>query len=52
MAKSQNPATIVIMLTNKSGAYYRKLCKTMGADHFLDKSTDFEMVPYIIRNMK
>ncbi len=52
MAKSQNPGTIVIMLTNKSGAYYRKLCKTMGADHFLDKSTDFEMVPGIIRNMK
>ncbi len=52
MVKSQNPRTFVIMLTNQSGAYYRKLCKTMGADHFLDKSTDFEMVPGIIRGMK
>ena len=52
MVRLQNPRTVVIMLTNQSGAYYRKLCKTMGADHFLDKSTEFEMVPGIIRNMK
>jgi len=48
MAKTQSPETLVIMLTNQSGSYYRKLCKTLGADHFLDKSSDFEMVPTII----
>jgi DNA-binding NarL/FixJ family response regulator len=48
MAKAQRPETTVIMLTNQSGSYYRKLCKTLGADHFLDKSTDFEMIPSLI----
>lgn len=52
LAKAKNPGTLVIMLTNQSGPYYRKLCKTMGADHFLDKSADFEMVPSIIRGIK
>ncbi|MFI5193450.1 MAG: response regulator [Chitinophagales bacterium] len=50
MAKIKRPETLVIMLTNQSGTYYRKLCKTLGADYFLDKSTDFEMVPEIISN--
>ena len=52
MAKTQSPEILVIMLTNQSGAYYRKLCKTLGADWFLDKSADFEMVPAIISEMK
>ncbi len=48
MAKSSHPNTTVVMLTNQSGSYYRKLCRTLGADYFLDKSTDFEMIPDVI----
>lgn len=51
MAKSQSPETFVIMLTNQSGSYYRKLCEALGADKFLDKSVDFEMVPVIISTL-
>ena len=52
MTKAQSPETFVIMLTNQSGSYYKKLCKTLGADRFLDKSTDFELVPSIISDIK
>jgi DNA-binding NarL/FixJ family response regulator len=38
----------VIMISNHDNEYYRQLCKQLGADHFLDKSTDFGMVPSII----
>jgi DNA-binding NarL/FixJ family response regulator len=52
MAKAQSPETFVIMLTNQSGSYYRKLCSALGADRFLDKSADFELVPSIISDIK
>jgi CheY-like chemotaxis protein len=46
--KINYPATIVIMLTNESGDYYRKICKNLGAAYFIDKSKEFEWVPDII----
>jgi DNA-binding NarL/FixJ family response regulator len=39
-----------IMLTNQSDSYYRNLCNKLGADHFLDKTNEFEMVPDLINN--
>jgi DNA-binding NarL/FixJ family response regulator len=45
--KSQSKATVV-MLTNYSDEYYRTLCSRLGADHFLDKSTEFEKIPNLI----
>lgn len=48
MAKSSHPNACIVMLTNQSGSYYRKLCRTLGADHFLDKSADFELIPDLI----
>ena|ERR1700744_3000123 len=45
------PQTIVIMLTNQSGRYYRDICKRWGADYFMDKSTEFEDVPVIISSL-
>jgi DNA-binding NarL/FixJ family response regulator len=41
----------VIMISNHDNEYYRQQCKQLGADHFLDKSTDFAMVPLIINQM-
>jgi DNA-binding NarL/FixJ family response regulator len=46
--KKVYPSTFVIMITNKADDYYRKICLQMGADHFMDKSTDFEHLPVII----
>jgi DNA-binding NarL/FixJ family response regulator len=46
--KEHFPSVINIMLTNQSGTYYRNLCNKMGADFFLDKTTEFEKVPDLI----
>src|ERR1700712_2412125 len=44
ITKEQNPSTKVIMITNQSDDYYRKLCMRLGADHFIDKSKEFEQI--------
>ena len=41
----------VIMVSNHSNESYRKLCLEEGADHFLDKSRDFESIPLILAEM-
>jgi len=35
----------VIMLTNQTNPFIRKLCFSLGATNFLDKSTEFEKLP-------
>ena len=42
------PSTIVIMLSNQSGEFYRSRCNVLGASRFIDKSTEFDQVPHII----
>ena len=39
---------IVFMITNHANDYYRKQCKTLGADYFFDKSKDFNLIPEVI----
>jgi len=46
--KERNCNCKVIMLSNCSADYYRKQCKKLGAMHFLDKTTDFDIVPSIV----
>ena len=36
------PRAVIIVLTN--ALYYRRPCLALGADHFLDKSTEFDAV--------
>ena len=36
--------TLVIVLTNDASAHHEKSCRLLGADHFFDKSTEFESV--------
>ncbi|MES1220303.1 MAG: response regulator transcription factor [Bacteroidota bacterium] len=38
----------VIMITNHADSYYKELCTDLGASYFLDKSSEFGMVPLII----
>jgi DNA-binding NarL/FixJ family response regulator len=49
--KAKAPETTVIMFTNHSSDYYRKLCLQIGADHFLDKSKDFDNIPLILSSL-
>ena len=41
----------VIMVTNHSNESYRKLCRDAGADHFLDKSKEFGLIPTLIEKI-
>lgn len=40
----------VIMISNLTGSYYKQECKRLGASYFLDKSSEFEMVPTLIKD--
>ncbi|RYY71988.1 MAG: response regulator [Chitinophagaceae bacterium] len=46
--KSTYPQIKTIVVTNRASAYYKDLCQEMGADGFIDKSTEFEKIPAII----
>jgi DNA-binding NarL/FixJ family response regulator len=46
--KQSHPEITVIMFTNHSEPYYRNICKQFGADHFIDKSIEFDLLPYTI----
>jgi DNA-binding NarL/FixJ family response regulator len=48
--KTQRP--VVIMLTNNTFAGYRDECMRLGADYFLDKSRDFQMIPQIVEQIR
>jgi DNA-binding NarL/FixJ family response regulator len=47
----ENPAPKIIMLTNYSSPQYRKRCADSGAAFFFDKSTEFEMVPEVLKTL-
>lgn len=49
--KEDNPSTTVIMLTNYPYPQYRRKCLEAGADFFLDKSTEFDKLPEILRHL-
>jgi DNA-binding NarL/FixJ family response regulator len=40
---------MVVVLTHHASEPYRKRCLAAGADVFLDKGTDFEKIPEILR---
>ena len=48
--KQNYPGIITIMLTNSASVYYRDMCNSMGADNFIDKSSEFEKIPHIIES--
>lgn len=50
LIKSLYPNVITMVLTNRVSNYYKSLCKTMGADHFIDKSREFEKIPTLIHS--
>jgi len=40
------------VLTNQPDPQYREACMAAGADHFFDKSTEFERIGDVIRQMR
>ncbi len=42
--KARYPEMKVIMLTNFDYALYRRQCRLLGADHFLNKTLEFEKI--------
>jgi len=46
--QEQQIDTRVIMITNHATEHYKKVCAGLGADHFFDKSNEFELIPGII----
>lgn len=50
--RRRNKKYFIIMISNHDNEYYREQCKYLGAEHFLDKSGDFEMLPLIINSLK
>lgn len=48
--KKNYPSIKAIMLTNQSSNNYKDICKKIGSDHFVDKSSEFETIPNIIES--
>jgi len=49
--RRHHPEMIVIMLSNQGGKFYRDLCRQMGAAYYVDKSTEFQLIPTILASL-
>jgi DNA-binding NarL/FixJ family response regulator len=47
----QAKRTVFVVLTNHPDPQYRRACIAAGADHFFDKSTEFERVAEVLRDL-
>ena len=45
------PEMHIVMLTNMAIPQYRSVCMALGADYFLDKSHDFELIPETLKKI-
>ena len=43
---------VIIMLTNNNFSGYHDECMRLGADYFLDKSRDFQLIPSIVEKIQ
>jgi len=50
--KQLAPAPTVVMLANHSQPEYKKRCLDAGADYFLDKSTEFEKIRFVLEERR
>ena len=50
--KQDEKAPVVIILTNYPHPAYRKKCLRIGADFFLDKSTEFDQIPAVFEQVR
>lgn len=48
----KTPDTVFVVLTNSPDPQYRRACMDAGADHFFDKSTEFERIGEVIKDLR
>ncbi|MBS1757724.1 MAG: response regulator [Bacteroidetes bacterium] len=48
--KKNYPGIKAVMLTNQTSDNYKIICRNLGSDHFVDKSSEFENIPTIIES--
>jgi DNA-binding NarL/FixJ family response regulator len=48
LIRERHPEITVLMISNNADPYYRNICKKLGAQHFLDKSTDIDRIPSVL----
>jgi DNA-binding NarL/FixJ family response regulator len=46
------PVLKIVMLTNLADPRYRDMCRSFGADYFLDKSADFDRIPETLKSIR
>jgi DNA-binding NarL/FixJ family response regulator len=49
---ARSPETVFVVLTNHPDPQYRRACMEAGADHFFDKSTEFDRIGDVIRKLR
>lgn len=49
---AKTPDTVFVVLTNHPDPQYRRACMEAGADHFLDKSTEFDRIGDVIQQLR
>jgi DNA-binding NarL/FixJ family response regulator len=49
--KREFPATHIIMLTNHADPVYKSACLRAGAEHFFDKSLEFDRVADVVMSI-
>jgi len=49
--REKDQEIVVIMISNHATPEYGKVCKSLGAQHFFDKSKDFELISNVIEEV-
>lgn len=49
--KQRHPEIMIVMLTNLSDSFFKTAAEKYGADHFFDKSMEFEEIPKLLSEM-
>src|SRR3954464_7896949 len=47
--KENHPRAVVMMLSNMADDFHRKVAEKRGADYFLDKSEDFQIIHRLLQ---
>ena len=50
--RAQDRSVYIVMITNQSSDYYRRVCFLLGANFYVDKSVEFDKIPDIIHQIK
>jgi DNA-binding NarL/FixJ family response regulator len=48
----RSPGTVFVILTNQPDPQYRRACMDAGAHHFFDKSTEFDRIGDVLRQLQ